>query len=1005
MSFITVKFIDKEYSIPTDVITYVSLVDFTNKIRDTLVASFKKQICPSIDVIESDNFMIATINEQVAQFVRKLLENDIYDRTANDYLQGNKGYELFLDTKKKVLRQLISIRQEKLETYRAGVEGAIYRKEASVTGLDFGIISSSFVNHMIYAYMDASKQTKQEQEALKTYNREIAELDKQAAEYDRQENAYIADNVIPAMNTVFTFFAYELLDKYVSDFIKVGKFDKAALDFINLERSNDLLENINLAGNKRAVIESAFAACPFNMAVYMHAMKLEMLDEDTFETANVLKQGSKIISFLKESMGSADYPNFTEPNYYSASLLARYTNTSANDVLYRHTSSYANTVIREYEKIVKALDNSNQCREYLRKLSDDEILSGEGASKRLAKSLVYSISPNDNWSILVKQCGHADLLERLQDIMPTGSSVGSKADCDSYLAEALFNALEVTRKDLAQRILESRTRAEAERQKLEAQKRKKRIKTTAIVCAIVAIVIFAISLPTIIENAKIAKRESYVEKQIQEVVMPLEKQMEDATGVDIIIDYSFSLENDWDTEQWYEWTFSVKLPIFEEYRKSNSATDQALLEVMDVCKTLVEIYDNIYDELDFDSNEGDVRIVMDFSGGNFGSLKIHDTSTLETFYYEEHSGNRYLHSSNTEYVLDKNSEVSQAAQKEAAYNEALALMSTQKYDEAIEIFTKLGGYKNSATKIIECNNAIAAIIESKYNKASSLLTEGKYEEALEIFVELADYKDSENKITECNTAIAENEYDNAVALINEGDYVAAYDILIKLNHYPDAANLLKNFKRVPTESTYISAKSSESNSYHTYTYNDNGILIEEVINNSTVVTYSYDSYGNVIMKKYTYSDGDTSQYEYKYNASNQLVQERFTYPDGSIDVVNYTYDSNGRISEAEDIHWGNFNEKLTYSYDSTGKLIKKDTIDHFNSFGCYEYQYDGHGRLIKEIRTTDIGKTYSVVYTTEYSYSTDGYLIAVYEYKDDRKTGYEVFDEYIVFYSPEGFSN
>ena len=652
MGYKAVRFFDKEYSIPSDVVTYVGLVDFTNGIRDSLVASFKKQIWPSIDVIESDNFMIAAINDQVAKFVRKLLENDIYDRTANDYLQGNKGYELFLDTKKKVLRQIISIRQEKLDTYRAGVEGAIHRKEASVTGLDFGIISGSFVNHMIYAYMDASKQTKQEQEALKTYNREIAELDKQAAEYDRQENAYIADNVIPAMNTVFTFFAYELLDKYVSDLIKVGKFDKAALDFINLERSNDLLENINLAGNKRAVIESAFVACPFNMAVYMHAMKLEMLDEDTFETANVFKQGSKIISFLKESLGAADYPNFVEPNYYSASLLARYENKSTNDVLYQHTSSYANAVIGEYGKIVKALDNSNQCREYLRKLNDDEILSGEGTSKRLAKSLVYSIAPNDNWNILVKQCGHADLLERLQAIMPTGLSIGSKVDCDSYLAEALFNALEAARKDLAQRISESRARSEDERQKLEAQKRKKRIKTTAILCAIFAVIIVAISLPSIIENAKISKRESYVEKQIQAVVAPLESKMENATGVDIIIDYYFSLENDWENEQWYDWTFSVELPIFDEYRKSNSANEQSLLEVMDVCKTLVEIYDDVYDDLDFDFKNEGVRIVMDFSGGNFGSLKIHDTSTSETFYYEEYGGERYLHSFDTEYAID-----------------------------------------------------------------------------------------------------------------------------------------------------------------------------------------------------------------------------------------------------------------------------------------------------------------------------------------------------------------
>ena len=285
MSNVTVNFIDKEYSMPTDVVTYVGLVDFTNGIRDALMSSFKRQIWPNIAVIESDNFMIADLNDQTSKFIRKLLDNDIYHRTANDYLQNNKGYELFLNTKRKIITQILSIRKAKLESYRAGVEGAIYRKEAAVTGLDFGIISGSFVNHMIYAYMDASKQTEQEKAAVKAYNKEIAELDKQNAEYDKQEATYISENVIPAMNTVFTFFAYDLLDKYVSDLIAVGKFDSAALEYLNLERSNDLLRNLALSNNKQAVLQSAFSACPFNLDVYMQAMKYDLLDHTSFQTA------------------------------------------------------------------------------------------------------------------------------------------------------------------------------------------------------------------------------------------------------------------------------------------------------------------------------------------------------------------------------------------------------------------------------------------------------------------------------------------------------------------------------------------------------------------------------------------------------------------------------------------------------------------------------------------------------------------------------------------------
>ena len=102
MGYIITTFLGKEYSIPEDVIAYVDLVDFTNEIRDALMALFRRKIRTNIDVIESDDFMIADLSEQASKFVRKLLDNDVYNRTTNDYFQNNKGYDLFIDTKKKM---------------------------------------------------------------------------------------------------------------------------------------------------------------------------------------------------------------------------------------------------------------------------------------------------------------------------------------------------------------------------------------------------------------------------------------------------------------------------------------------------------------------------------------------------------------------------------------------------------------------------------------------------------------------------------------------------------------------------------------------------------------------------------------------------------------------------------------------------------------------------------------------------------------------------------------
>ena len=86
MSYMTVKFLGKEYSIPEDVLTYMDLVGFTNGIRDCLISSFNKQIAQDIAVLEKDNFMVNEINDQVSKFIAKLLQNNVYDKTATDYL-------------------------------------------------------------------------------------------------------------------------------------------------------------------------------------------------------------------------------------------------------------------------------------------------------------------------------------------------------------------------------------------------------------------------------------------------------------------------------------------------------------------------------------------------------------------------------------------------------------------------------------------------------------------------------------------------------------------------------------------------------------------------------------------------------------------------------------------------------------------------------------------------------------------------------------------------------
>ena len=98
------------------------------------------------------------------------------------------------------------------------------------------------------------------------------------------------------------------------------------------------------------------------------------------------------------------------------------------------------------------------------------------------------------------------------------------------------------------------------------------------------------------------------------------------------------------------------------------------------------------------------------------------------------------------------------------YNEAVDLMESGKYTEAIAAFEVLDGYKDSAEKIDECN---LVMLEEKYNDAIEAMNEGNLDEAYSLFSELWDYKDADEKANDILSIKAKEELNNAKV----GDYI------------------------------------------------------------------------------------------------------------------------------------------------------------------------------------------------------------------------------------------
>lgn len=149
------------------------------------------------------------------------------------------------------------------------------------------------------------------------------------------------------------------------------------------------------------------------------------------------------------------------------------------------------------------------------------------------------------------------------------------------------------------------------------------------------------------------------------------------------------------------------------------------------------------------------------------------------------------------------------------YNNAVSLMESGQYIEAIHAFRRLDGYKDSDKKIEQCEllreeQSDLEDLEWRYNKALAYMEQGKYDLAIKNFEKIPGYKDSESKRAECLPLRTEQWYHEAVQLISEGKAAQAAIALGKLGDYKDARTLAHSQWNIAAKRDVLSAGMAHS---------------------------------------------------------------------------------------------------------------------------------------------------------------------------------------------------
>lgn len=345
--------------------------------------------------------------------------------------------------------------------------------------------------------------------------------------------------------------------------------------------------------------------------------------------------------------------------------------------------------------------------------------------------------------------------------------------------------------------------------------------------------------------------------------------------------------------------------------------------------------------------------------------------------------------------------VGDALKKSNAYNEASLLMEQGKYEEAIEAFTALDGYKDSAEQIQAANNEIADMERAvKYDRAIQLLETGKSEkenDAYHLLMELGDYQDAKN-LLKCFSYVciasdnARYEYDSSGNLVEKD-----YGFSSHLYEYENG--------RIVWE-----GQSKGDWSAKTYTYYPNGVLksksggvhrADSLVINETVY-YNEKGWPETVI--YTRNDEPDAQREWNFKYTffdDALITKLFysfqaegeTQPKThSVDFAEYggflsdiqfnssRYCTHFSITNANktrtEVYSTNGSSMWKYSevsfvYDSSGKIISKTTrYPQSNQEITEHYSYDDGGNLIEE-RSDASENTDNRLYLTTYTY---GYI-------------------------------
>lgn len=304
MSNISVSFLGEEFIIPSELREYIGYMSYAIQLDEELMPLLLNQMKTGkySGYIEEDFAYFKTPLSKIGdRFIAKLAEVNIFDVTLSELVYKNSGYIMLNNVCKETIKGVADILCRVMESYRDGYINAYKEATSSITGSGFSVWTSDPIDAALFSLMEYSEVKGQVNKAEQQYKARLTALEHFTQnQQDRETKELLANSYYPRVKTALETFSRNIVAFYINKLEQHNLFDTSCVINYDLNRSDELLQNINLVSDKAALLKKAFSYCPYNHALYLLALENGLADVPTFETARYLRQEHILIPAVEK---------------------------------------------------------------------------------------------------------------------------------------------------------------------------------------------------------------------------------------------------------------------------------------------------------------------------------------------------------------------------------------------------------------------------------------------------------------------------------------------------------------------------------------------------------------------------------------------------------------------------------------------------------------------------------------------------------------------------------